>query len=102
MIITGRQVAAEEALAIGLVDRVVAEEDVYLTARSIAADAARGPVLAQALAKRAIDDGLDGTLGAGLTLESELFGQVFATADATAGVRSFLTDGPGKATFSGS
>jgi enoyl-CoA hydratase/carnithine racemase len=101
MIVTGRQVGAEEALAIGLADRVVPDDEVFSAARALAADAARGPVLAQALAKRAIDEGLQGTLATGLTLESELFGQVFATADATTGVRSFLTDGPGKATFAG-
>jgi enoyl-CoA hydratase len=102
IIITGRQVGAEEALAIGLADRVVPDDEVFSAARALAAEAARGPVVAHAMAKHAIDDGLDGPLAAGLTLESELFAQVFATADATAGVRSFLADGPGKATFSGS
>jgi enoyl-CoA hydratase/carnithine racemase len=101
LIITGRQVDAEEALRIGLVDRVVPDAEVFTAAHALAAEAARGPVLAAAIAKRAIDEGLEGDLPAGLSLESELFGQVFATSDATAGVRSFLTSGPGKATFTG-
>ena len=75
--------------------------DVRDAALAWAAELARGPLVAQALAKRAIDDGLDGPLAAGLELEQELFGEVFATEDAGAGVRSFLADGPGKATFSG-
>jgi len=86
MVLTGRQVPAA---------------DVRDAALAWAAELARGPLVAQALAKRAIDDGLDGPLAAGLELEQELFGEVFATEDAGAGVRSFLADGPGKATFSG-
>jgi len=101
MVLTGRQVPADEALRIGLADRVVPAADVRDAALAWAAELARGPLVAQALAKRAIDDGLDGPLGAGLELEQELFGEVFATEDAGAGVRSFLADGPGKATFSG-
>jgi enoyl-CoA hydratase len=58
-------------------------------------------VLAHALAKRAIDRGLDITLNGGLDLEQQLFVEVFGTDDARVGVRSFLEDGPGKATFSG-
>ena len=101
MVLTGRQVPADEALRIGLADRVVPAADVRDAALAWAAELARGPLVAQALAKRAIDDGLDGPLAAGLELEQELFGEVFATEDAGAGVRSFLADGPGKATFSG-
>ena len=101
LILTGRAVGAEEALRIGLVDRVVPREEVLAAATALAADAARGPLVAQALAKRAIDEGLEATLDDGLTLEAELFGQAFRTADAAAGVRSFLANGPGKATFEG-
>jgi len=101
MVLTGRQVPADEALRIGLADRVVPAADVRDAALAWAAELARGPLVAHALAKRAIDDGLDGPLAAGLELEQELFGEVFATEDAGAGVRSFLADGPGKATFSG-
>jgi enoyl-CoA hydratase len=102
MILTGRQVDADEALRIGLADRVVPATEVLPAALAWAAELAAGPVLAHALAKSAITSGLEGSLSDGLELEQELFGRVFATADAQAGVRSFLTDGPGKATFSGS
>lgn len=102
LILTGRQVAADEALRIGLVDRVVPEGDSVLDAAlAWAAELARGPLQAHALAKRAIDRGLDGPLADGLDLEQQLFEQVFATDDARAGVASFLENGPGKATFTG-
>jgi enoyl-CoA hydratase/carnithine racemase len=54
-----------------------------------------------AAAKRAIDEGLDGPLAAGLALESRLFAELFDTEDQKAGMASFLENGPGKATFSG-
>lgn len=101
LVLTGRQVGAEEALRIGLVDRVVPRDQVLTTALTLAAEAAAGPVVAQALAKRAVDEGLEVTLEDGLTLETELFGQAFRTADAATGVASFLADGPGRATFEG-
>jgi enoyl-CoA hydratase len=101
LILTGRQVRADEALAMGLVDEVVPHEEVEARALAMAADLARGAVVAQGLAKRAIDRGLDITLNGGLDLEQQLFAEVFATEDATTGVKTFLAEGPGKATFSG-
>jgi len=101
LIFSGRQVEADEALRIGLVDRVVEPEAVFSSAVELAASLAAGAVAAQALAKRAIDSGLDGPLQAGLELERALFVEVFRTEDAGIGVRSFLEHGPGKARFTG-
>jgi enoyl-CoA hydratase/carnithine racemase len=101
LICTGRQVAADEALRIGLVDRVVPADQVLGAALELAGSLARGAVLAQGLAKLAIDRGLDGPLPDGLALEQDLFARVFETEDARRGVRSFLEEGPGKARFSG-
>ena len=101
MILTGRQVDAEEALRIGLVDEVVEPDELEARALARAAELASGPVLAHGLAKRAIDRGLDITLGGGLDLEQQLFVEVFTTDDAQAGITSFLEHGPGKATFRG-
>jgi enoyl-CoA hydratase/carnithine racemase len=98
---SGRQVRADEALAIGLVDRVVPAEDTLDAALAWAAELAAGAVVAMGNAKRAIDGGLDGSLADGLDLEAELFVDVFTTEDATTGVQSFLEHGPGKATFRG-
>jgi enoyl-CoA hydratase len=101
MILSGRQVAAEEALRIGLADRVVPAEVVLEEALAWGAELAKGAVAGQALAKAAIDRGLDGPLQAGLAIEQELFVEVFKTNDARTGVESFLKNGPGKATFAG-
>jgi enoyl-CoA hydratase len=101
MVLTGRQVAADEALRIGLVDEVVAPDELHARALGLAAELARGAVVAQGLAKRAVDQGLEGSLDAGLALEQDLFADVFATEDARSGVASFLEHGPGKATFVG-
>ena len=70
-------------------------------ALSWASELARGPVVAQGLAKRAIDSGLAGTLAHGLSVERDLFVESFRTEDAGIGVRSFLEQGPGKASFVG-
>jgi enoyl-CoA hydratase/carnithine racemase len=101
LILTGRQVDAEEALRIGLVDRVVAPEELHEASIAWAAELAKGALAAQAIAKRAIDDGLDRSLSDGLQLEQELFIEVFGTEDSQTGVRSFLENGPGKASFTG-
>jgi enoyl-CoA hydratase len=101
MIFSGRQVGAEEALRIGLVDEVVEPDALHDRAIALAAELASGAVLAQGLTKRAIDRGLDITLGGGLDLEQQLFVEVFKSDDARAGVSSFLENGPGKAKFRG-
>ena len=101
LVFTGRHVGAEEALELGLADAVVPDDEVYSTAVAMARKFAAGPPLALAAAKRAIDEGLDGSLDDGLTLESRLFAELFDTEDQKTGMRSFLENGPGKAQFTG-
>jgi enoyl-CoA hydratase/carnithine racemase len=101
LVFTGRHVGAQEALEIGLADAVVPDDEVYATAVAMARKFAAGPPLALAAAKRAIDEGLDGTLDEGLALESRLFADLFDTEDQKTGMRSFLEHGPGKAEFTG-
>jgi enoyl-CoA hydratase/carnithine racemase len=101
LILTGRQVGAEEALAIGLVDKVVAPDELMPTALGYAAELASGAVAAQALAKQAIDQGMDAELADGFAIEQRAFVEVFRTDDSRIGVASFLEHGPGKATFTG-
>jgi enoyl-CoA hydratase len=102
MVLTGRQVGADEALRIGLVDRVAPEGTGGIEAAlELAAQLAKGPLQAHAATKRAVDEGLDGSLAAGLDLETRLFSELFNTEDARVGIESFLRQGPGKATFSG-
>ncbi|SDS34620.1 enoyl-CoA hydratase/isomerase family protein [Jiangella sp. DSM 45060] len=99
LIYTGRMVGAEEALAIGLVDRVV--DDVYTAAVEWAARFATGPAYALRAAKEAIDRGLSTDLDTGLEIERHLFAGLFATDDRGIGMRSFIENGPGKAAFEG-
>lgn len=101
IVFTGRFVGADEAMAIGMVEQVVAPDEVYATARSWAEQFVNGPARALAAAKAAVDGGLDGDLGSGLRLESYLFAALFATEDARIGMRSFAEQGPGKAEFVG-
>ncbi len=101
MCITGRQVKADEALRIGLADEVVAGEQLHERCLALAAEIARGAILAQAAAKRTIDDGLSMTLADGLLLEQRAFAKIFESEDSRIGVQSFLANGPGKATFTG-
>jgi enoyl-CoA hydratase len=101
IILSGRQVDAQEALRIGLADEVVAPEALHDRAIERAAELARGAVAAQGLAKKAIDGGLDLSLADGLQLEQESFVEVFRTEDSQIGVKSFLESGPGNASFTG-
>jgi enoyl-CoA hydratase/carnithine racemase len=56
---------------------------------------------AHALAKSAVDEGLEGTLAEGLEVEQRAFVAVAHTEDAARGISSFVEHGPGKATFVG-
>src|SRR5262249_38958834 len=99
--ITGRQVKADEALRLGLANEVVPADELNARALALAAEGAKGALSGQALAKRAIDEGLETSLAEGLRLEQELFTESFRTEDSQIGVKSFLESGPGKAAFTG-
>ncbi len=101
LIFTGRFVGAEEALHIGLIDRMVAPDDVYTEAVALARTFATGPAYALRAAKEAIDRGLEADLDTGLEIERVQFSALFATEDRAVGMASFIEHGPGKATFVG-
>lgn len=101
LIYSGRHVRADEAQAIGLVDRVVAPDEVYAEAHRWAATFQAGPAMALRAAKQAIDTGLGVDLSSGLAIERHLFTGLFATEDRAIGMRSFLEQGPGRAQFVG-
>jgi enoyl-CoA hydratase/carnithine racemase len=101
LVFSGRFVGAEEALAIGLVDKVVAPDDVYDAAVELVSRYASGPAFALRAAKEAIDEGLDVDLDTGLRIERKLFAGLFATEDRAIGMTSFVENGPGKAEFVG-
>lgn len=99
LIFTGRHVRADEALTMGLVDRVVPAAEVYEQAHAWAAGLAKGPALALRAAKEAVDAGLETDIDTGLTIERTWFAGLFATEDRERGMRSFVEEGPGKAKF---
>ncbi len=101
IVFTGRMVPAAEAQAIGLVDAVAPDDAVYAAARDLVQRYAAGPALALRAAKQAINHGLDVDLATGLEIERVQFAALFGTEDQRTGMRSFIENGPGKATFTG-
>ncbi|MBQ0853275.1 enoyl-CoA hydratase/isomerase family protein [Streptomyces sp. BH-SS-21] len=99
LIFTGRMVKADEALTLGLVDKVVPAADVYTEAHAWAAKLAQGPALALRAAKESVDVGLETDIETGLAVERTWFAGLFATEDRESGMRSFVEEGPGKAKF---
>ncbi len=101
IIFTGRFVQAEEALAIGLVDRLFPQDKVYEEALAWASQFANAAAYALRAAKEAIDRGLEVDLETGLEIERQQFAALFATEDRALGMGSFVEQGPGKARFVG-
>jgi enoyl-CoA hydratase len=101
IMITGRQVKADEALNIGLANEVVEPDALMARALELASSVASGATVATGLIKRAVDEGMQRDLVQGLALELELFEEVFHSTDSQIGVASFLENGPGKASFTG-
>ncbi len=90
MLLTGEAVGAEEAERIGLVDQVVADDELHATATALARQIAGHSPLALRLAKDAVRAAFDMPLAAGLAYERELFITAFASDDKAEGVRAFL------------
>lgn len=101
LIFTGRFVKADEALALGLVDRVLPADRVYAEAMAWAGRFAGAATYALRAAKEAVDRGLEVDLETGLEIERQQFAALFATEDRTLGMASFIENGPGKARFVG-
>ena len=91
LIMSGRFVGAEEALAIGLVDKVVpTAAEVYDAAVALVTPYVSGPAAALRAAKMAIDGGLEMDIASGLAWESQLFAALFATEDKREGMAAFV------------
>jgi enoyl-CoA hydratase/carnithine racemase len=101
IIFTGRFVKADEALAIGLVDKLFPADQVYAEALAWAGQFAAAASYALRAAKESIDRGLEVDLDTGLEIERQQFAALFATEDRSIGMGSFVDNGPGKAQFKG-
>jgi enoyl-CoA hydratase/carnithine racemase len=100
LVLTGRLVDADEALAIGLVDEIVPTgESVYDAAVAKVRRYVDGPAQAIRAAKLAIDAGLEMGLDRALDWESQLFAGLFATEDRLEGMTAFVQKR--KPTFTG-
>lgn len=90
LIFGGDAIPAAEALRLGLVEQVVPAAEVMPTARALAQKlASKSPVI-MALAKKAINEGMETDLQRGCELEAVLFGVAASTEDRTEGTRAFL------------
>ena len=90
LVFTGDMISAEEAKAIGLVNRVVPPESLMEEAKKMAKKIlTKGPI-AISNSKRAIREGLEMGLKEGMELEAKLFGELFETSDTREGVKAFL------------
>lgn len=87
---SGRQVTADEALTLGIADRVVPDDDLLDVALADAKKFAVGPTQAYAAVKRAVSRGFEHPLVEGLAIEAEQFSKVFQSNDARVGVAAFL------------
>jgi enoyl-CoA hydratase/carnithine racemase len=101
IIFSGRFVEAEEAQSIGLADKVVPDDRVYDEALAWARQFSGAAALALRAAKESVDRGIEVDLETGLEIERVQFAALFGTEDRTTGMRSFMENGPGKATFAG-
>lgn len=90
LVYSGRHVAAEEALAIGLADKVLPTDELLDAAMEDAAGYATGPTVALAMAKRSINEGWGRPIDEALAVEAEAFDECFDSDDAREGVSAFL------------
>ncbi len=85
----------------GVVNRVLPDEGFADAARAFAEQVAAGPTLAHAATKRLVTTAVRHGVRAADEITPQVSGPLFATADLRNAVGSFLTDGPGKATYEG-
>lgn len=89
LILTGRHVEAEEALRLGLVNRVAPSADVVEAAVELAEQVAEGGPIALAAAKAAIQEGVELSLDQGLELEYQQYQRTLPTQDRLEGLAAF-------------
>jgi enoyl-CoA hydratase/carnithine racemase len=100
-VMTGRPYDAATLERWNVVNRVLPDEGFDDAARAFAQELAAGPTLAHAATKQVIRDYLEGGVELANDRVGRVAGDLFATEDLQAAVRSFLQVGPGQATFSG-
>lgn len=100
-VMSGRLYDAATLERWNVINRVLPDAELHDKAMAFARDLAAGPTRAHAMTKRIVRAYLDGGIDAADEVTPGVFGELFATEDLRDGVRSFLEEGPGKATFKG-
>jgi len=90
LIFTGKIIGADEALRIGLVNKVVEPDNLLEEAKSLASVIAKQAPIAVKLAKEAINRGIQCDIDTALFYESEVFGECFSTEDQTDAMSAFV------------
>ena len=90
LIYTARNIKADEALRIGLVNQVVALEELLPTAEKLASTIAQNAPIAVRACKKAINDGLEVDMDKAIEIEEKLFGSCFESEDQREGMANFL------------
>lgn len=90
MIYTARNIKADEALRIGLVNAVYSAEELMTQAEKMAASIAKNAPIAVRNCKKAINEGLDVDMDKAIVIEEKLFGDCFETEDQKYGMAFFL------------
>lgn len=90
LIYTARNIKADEALRIGLVNAVYPQEELLGVAKKMAVNIAQNAPIAVRACKKAINDGLDAKMDDAIVIEEKLFGSCFATHDQIEGMSAFL------------
>lgn len=90
LIYTGRNIKADEALRIGLVNSVVSFQDLLPTAEKLAGQIGQNAPIAVRQCKKAINEGLQCNMDDAIVLEEKLFGECFATEDQKEGMNAFV------------
>jgi hypothetical protein len=90
LIYTARNIKADEALRIGLVNAVYPQEELLGVAKKMAVNIAQNAPIAVRACKKAINDGLDVKMDDAIVIEEKLFGSCFATHDQVEGMSAFL------------
>jgi enoyl-CoA hydratase/carnithine racemase len=96
MMVTGEPVTPEQALELGIVDRVFPEESLQGEVQKYAQKLASGPTMAQGYIKLSVNMGLETGLSEGLALERAHQNQLFASEDVAEGLKAFLEKRPPK------
>ncbi len=96
MMVTGETISPEDALAAGIVDRVIPEASFWEEVMAHARKLASGPSMAQGYIKLSVNAGLETSLAEGLALERAHQNQLFASEDVAEGLKAFLEKRPAK------